>query len=217
MYCKKCGMGLPDDSFFCIHCGNQTTDIISEKEKAQQTANSSQAVYPIQQPVYTYNYDEPFRPILYDKERIMFLVTGLVYILAGLITAIISAVSIDSLDSLFEIENFKTIMIISIVSGLCINLIFGVGIIIKKRWAALTVRVFMIIGVVFNLFEILIFLAVISEVPESAIKFSDYFPLFLLLLNIAYNIVMIVLTSSIVRILDYDVQNYRMRVQGRNQ
>lgn len=213
MFCTKCGKELRNDVLFCTYCGNQTSNYTKKDEEIQQTRLSPQSVYQTQTMEYTHQYNEI---ILYDKERIMFFVTGLIYIIVGLITAIISAVSINKLDSMFEMENFKTIMIVSIALGLCINIFFGVGIITKRRWAALTVRVFMVLGMAYNAFVILIFLALLGEFPEGSLKFVDYLPVLLLVLNIAYNIVMIVITSSLVRTLDYDVQNYRMRVQNRS-
>ena len=213
MFCTKCGKELRNDVLFCTYCGNQNSNYTKKDEEIQQTRLSPQSVYQTQTMEYTHQYNEI---ILYDKERIMFFVTGLIYIIVGLITAIISAVSINKLDSMFEMENFKTIMIVSIALGLCINIFFGVGIITKRRWAALTVRVFMVLGMAYNAFVILIFLALLGEFPEGSLKFVDYLPVLLLVLNIAYNIVMIVITSSLVRTLDYDVQNYRMRVQNRS-
>lgn len=165
------------------------------------------------------------------KDQDMFCLTGLLYILGDLILGIIPVIIavlphiqyiLDLLfkADVFKTENgidefirviglYKTEIIISIIY-LFIRLFFGIGIIIKKRWAVLTVRIFMIIGFFSNF---LIFLLRIGNINS----WIDLLPLISVLLYIAYNIVMIVFTSNIARIFEYDVQNYRRRIRDRCQ
>ena len=209
MFCTKCGKEMPDDACFCANCGNNTSKSIQKNEEFRQAELSSRSVYPAQHIDYINKYNEI---LLYDNERIMIIVVGLAYIAAGLITVIKNAISADSLTS----DNFKTIFTVSLYLGLCINLVFGIGIIMKKRWAVLTVRVFMIIGAVFNVFEILSLLVQLNELIFSSLTYEiDYLSIIFLLINTAFNIAMIVFTSMIARTLAYDVQNYRMRIQSR--
>lgn len=169
--------------------------------------------------------------ITYERDHRMFSITGLLYILGDLILGIIPVIIavlphiqyiLDLLfkADVFKTENgidefirviglYKTEIIISIIY-LFIRLFFGIGIIIKKRWAVLTVRIFMIIGFFSNF---LIFLLRIGNINS----WIDLLPLISVLLYIAYNIVMIVFTSNIARIFEYDVQNYRRRIRDRCQ
>lgn len=206
MFCTKCGKEMPDDACFCANCGNKTLTHAQENVEFQQTEPSPHTVYPTPHIDFTYKYN---KAILYDNERIMIAVIGFVYILAGVITAVRGAFSVDSLTS----ENFKVIYTLSLYAGIFLNLVFGIGIIREKRWAVLTVRVFMIIGAVFNVFEILSFLIQLNELMFGSVAYEiDYFAIIFLLISAAYNVAMIFFTSSIARMLSYDVQSYRWRI-----
>lgn len=214
MFCKKCGKELPDNACFCTFCGYQTSNYIPEEEKIIQPIYVPQPIY-TQQPVQPYSYSmQPSSevrtkndPILSDKERGIIFFTGFIYIIVGVITAIFA--SSDSLSLLYQFGDLKAVLVISVILGICICLVFGIGIIMKKRWAALTVRVFMIIGIVSNLASLNFLFVQIDSLGGDLS--NNYAPILLTLLNIAYNIGMIVLTSIIAKLLSDNVQYYRQR------
>lgn len=226
----KCGQQIPDDANFCRYCGNQIINYSQKEDEIQRTDLFYEPVYPLQQTdsasQYVYQTDTmpvnteirtQSEPILYGKEFGLVIATGLAYIIAGAITAILYLTT-DSLSFLFKSEDMEVLFQTSVFLGVIINLIFGVGIIMKKRWAALTTRVFMIIGAVVNVIMIFYLLAQIGEfksIPsEIAMYKIDYSPLFGILLNVAYDIAMIVFTSIIAKVLSQEVQNYRRKHQN---
>lgn len=146
------------------------------------------------------------------KGRTLIIATGATYIAVGIIMTVINLVFAEALDYVSPYVSILRIimrisidlgfplsynalfimLIIALVLEKCINISLGIGILLKKRWAVLTVRIFMLLGIVISLFMILIILHPFQP-PQSI------FPLIISLINIAYNIVMIFFTSSVLR------------------
>lgn len=206
VYCKKCGEPINNSAVLCEKCSNEDT-------------------IPESSGIHTEN-----RFISTNKHQGITLITGLVYIIVGIITAIISAISFSVVFAV-QLSEIKALVIsanpcgvlltwqllfneqidvdvamvlyyASIVPVLFIYLFFGIGIILKKRWAVLTVKVLMIIGVVFNVLLIVILLALKA--------FS-----IVLWINIAHAVAVIFLTSAVARSLSDEPQRFRRRLQER--
>lgn len=182
-YCKECGMPINNSAVLCDNCSeNKPSELVGSDCSPQQ-------------PIYNDCY-----PILYGKERAMIITIGVLYIVIGAL-GVVSVIGLLLLLNPVVLALLR-ILIIGTGIGSCIDLISGIGILLKKRWAALTLRVLMIIGIVVNLFTMLI-------VYESILS------VIFLLLNVACDIATIIFTSSIARTLSNDVQNYRTRINGR--
>lgn len=210
-YCKKCGAPINNSAVLCEDC--------SGEKSAEQTEVACTS----QQPVWAYN------PAV-AKGRPLIIATGVIYIAVGIIMTVINLVFAEALDYVspyvsilriimrisidlgfplsYTYNALPFMLIIALVLEKFINIFFGIGILLKKQWAVLTVRIFMILGIVVNLFMILILLHPFQ--PLQAI-----FPLIFSLINIAYDIVMIFFTSSVVRTLSVNARNYRVRVKER--
>lgn len=192
-YCQKCGEPINNSAVLCEDCsGEKSTEQIG-------------AACTSQQPVRAYN------PAI-AKGRALVIATGVAYIAVGIIMTVINLVFAEALDYVSPYVSILRIimrisidlgfplsynalfimLIIALVLEKCINISLGIGILLKKRWAVLTVRIFMLLGIVISLFMILIILNPFQP-PQSI------FPLIISLINIAYNIVMIFFTSSVLR------------------
>lgn len=227
MFCSKCGKELPNDAVFCTYCGNQT----SNSAPVQQTEPHPQPVYTPPQPVYM-----PQKPVVHyrpaapmingyethgtvkltQKENYTIIATGLIYIIVEILMTLINWKSY----SLMVDGEFVTV--VSIILGCVIAAFFGVAAILKKRWAFLTIRVFMILGIVSNALSV-IFTFVLTSASGSAVSSAgvnaqvqlDLVSLLLLLLSIGYQVVMVIFTSSCARVLSQETQNFRSKTDGK--
>lgn len=206
MYCRKCGAPINNSAVLCENCSG-------EKSTVQTGAACTS-----QQSVRAYN------PVI-AKGRDLIIATGVAYIVVGIIMTVIYLVFAEALDYVSPyisisriimhilrkmkfLLSYNVMLIILLVLEKSINISLGIGILLEKRWAVLTVRIFMLLGIIVNLFMILIILHPFQS-PQSI------FPLIISLISIAYNIVMIFFTSSVDRTLSVNAPSYRARVEER--
>lgn len=233
MFCSKCGKELPDDAVFCTYCGNPTSNsprhdmpVQQENSASQQAQNYvTQPIYEVQQPIIpnypmtstTPRFEPADAPKLTQKEKNIIIVTGLLYIISGVLTAVM-LLNPGSMTQLLPMEDAEDIITVSAFLGFCISTFFGVAAILKRRWAFLAIRVFMILGIVFNVISVLYFLIQVKKATDSLPAYLasqiqvDYSPLWTTFLSIGYEVLMTVFTSACAKALSQDVQYYRDKI-----
>lgn len=241
MFCAKCGKELLDDAGFCAYCGNPVANIsnqdISSANQynfvAQQTqnkplVNDSQPIYSVQQPVYyiptasILKQRDTDAPILEHRERGFIIASGLICIIIGVIRFIVGMVLVNNIPSSIsffslissDVRNSITLIVVLFTLVLLIDTFFGVMILLKMRWALLTVRVFMILGIVINGITLICNIVVGLDQFD---KFGIYVYLFFMLFVIGCYVMMLVFVNIGAGALSKETQLYRKEIIGNNQ
>lgn len=160
---------------------------------------------------------EPSAPKLTQKEKNIIIVTGLIYVISGVLTAVM-LLNPGSMTQLLPMEGAESMITVSAFLGFCVSTFFGVAAILNKRWAFLTIRVFMILGIVFNVISVLYFFIKVKNATDSIPPYLasqiqvDYSPLLITFLSIGYEVLMIVFTSMCAKVLSQEVQYYRDKI-----
>lgn len=175
MFCPKCGAQIADNSVFCSICGSSVATNPQPQQIVQQQPNyvyvmPAQQVQPVAQVRPVVEPKIPLGPPIFEsKERGLTIAAAAIYMLLGLISAIVVLVNCEALLYAMDfnyrrddIETLSGVMYASAFIGLGLNICFGVFACLMKKWALIVIKVFSIMGIVSCGFSIITSLASMS-------------------------------------------------------
>lgn len=205
MFCQKCGKEIHEGAQFCEACGNRVNNTPDRSNVGDSDTASPYFMAAGKSLFQTKNGD-----LLESSERGFILAAGILYMVFGIFSYILSMSSVkETIESLpREVrELMNASILVGTVIGIGINLFLGIMTISYKRWALLVLRVLLILGIISSAFSLLASLS--GEYQQAAGMAGAAMSGVLAFFQLIINIVQLCFVNIGIKALSYDVQNWR--------